>query len=96
YLGFLVSGLALSNLFYGYQNWVVTYATPDQRPIYAGLFNTVAAVISMIAPLIAGTIVQNIGYGTLFGTAVVMVLGALFVTLRYVRNPQIERVAEPA
>jgi MFS family permease len=92
YLGFLMSGLALSNLFLSYQNWVITYASPDQRPTYAGLFNTVAAGISLLAPFIAGTIAQYIGYEALFVVALVMVLSALFVTLRYVRNPRVETV----
>lgn len=88
YLGFLVSGLTVHNLFVGYLNWVITYTTPDQRPIYAGLFNTLTAVISLIAPLIGGTIAQHIGYEALFVVALVMVLGALFVTLRYIdRKP---------
>lgn len=86
YLGFLMSGLAVSNLFLSYQNWVVTYATADQRPVYAGLFNTIAAVISLIAPILGGTIAQQLGYEALFVVALMMALSALFVTLRYVSN----------
>jgi MFS family permease len=92
YFGFLVSGLSVSNLFLSYQNWVITYASPDQRPIYAGLFNTVTAVISLIAPIIAGTIAQQLGYEALFAVALVLVFCALFVTLRYVPNPSGEPV----
>jgi predicted MFS family arabinose efflux permease len=88
YLGFLMFGLTLSNLGLSYQNWVVTYADPDQRPIYIGLFNTVGAVTVLISPIIGGTIAQNFGYEPLFGVALMMVLGALFITLRYVRNPK--------
>jgi MFS family permease len=93
YFGFLMSGLALSNLFLSYFNWVVGYANPDQRPIYAGLFNTMAAVISLLAPFIAGTIAQHIGYEALFIVAIVMGCSALFVTLRYIPNPRV--VEEP-
>ncbi|MBI1280333.1 MAG: hypothetical protein GC179_19580 [Anaerolineaceae bacterium] len=88
YFGFFVSGVALSNLGFSYQNWVITYATPDQRPTYAGLFNTISAVISLIAPFIAGTIAQILGYEALFVVAIVMVSCALFVAVRYVSNPQ--------
>ncbi len=90
YLGFLVSGLTVGNLFVSYQNWVITYATPDQRPIYAGLFNTITALISLIAPFIGGTIAQQAGYETLFGVALAMVLSAWFVALRYIHEPQRE------
>ena len=96
YLGFLVSGLTVGNLFMSYMNWVITYATPDQRPIYAGLFNTVAAVISLIVPFIGGTIAQQIGYEALFVVALAMVLCALFVTLRYIRSPRAEQAVEIA
>jgi MFS family permease len=89
YVGFLISGLALSNLFLSYQNWVITYANPDQRPTYAGLFNTISALISLIAPLISGTIAQTLGYEALFIVAIVMVLCALFVGLRYVSSPHL-------
>ena len=88
YAGFLVSGMALSNLFMSYLNWVVSYATPDQRPVYAGLFNTISAVTSLVAPITAGIIAQNIGHEALFSVALVMGLCALYVTVRYIRNPQ--------
>lgn len=92
YIGFLVAGITVSNLFFSYINWIVTYASADQRPIYAGLFNTIAAVISLIAPLIGGTIAQHIGYEALFVVAIFMVYSALFVTLRYIPNVSKEKV----
>jgi MFS family permease len=64
----------------------VTYATPDRRPIYAGLFNTISALASLAAPIIGGTIAQRLGYEPLFVVSLFMGLGALFVTLRFVRN----------
>jgi MFS family permease len=95
YFGFLMSGLALANLSFSYQNWVISYAAPENRPIYAGLFNTVAALIAMIAPFIAGTIVQNLGYEAVFIVAIVMIFSALYVTLRHLRAPK-SVVAAPA
>lgn len=86
YFGFLMSGIAMMNLVIAYQNWVVTYATPDQRPVYVGLFNTIAAVISLVSPIIGGLIAQNLGYEPLFAVSLVMVMGALFVTVRYLRS----------
>jgi MFS family permease len=87
YVGFFMSGLTVSNLFLGYQNWVVSYASADQRPIYIGLFNTLSAVISLVAPILGGTIAQHVGYEGLFDIALSMAIGALFVTLRFVQNP---------
>lgn len=85
YFGFLISGLATGDLLSGYLNWVVGYASPDERPIYVGLSNTVAAMFSLIAPLIGGAIAQNLGYLPLFVVSLVMALSALFVTLRFLR-----------
>jgi len=96
YFGYLMSGLAVSNLMFSYQNWIVTYATPDRRPIYVGLFNTITAVISLVAPIIGGTIAQHIGYRPLFAVSLVMALSALFVTLRFLRNPQTDETSEAA
>jgi len=75
-----------SHLFLSYQNFVVTYAPMDRRPVYAGLFNTIAAVISLVSPLIGGTIAQHVGYQALFVVALIMVLGALLVTLRFIHS----------
>ena len=94
YFGFLVSGLVTSSLFSGYLNWIVGYADPDQRPIYVGLSNTMIAVFALIAPIIGGTIAQNLGYRPLFAVSLVMVLGALFVSLRFLRNTRMEETRE--
>jgi MFS family permease len=90
YIGFLVSGLANgSNLFAGFLNWVVGYANPDQRPLYVGLSNTITALVSLIAPVIGGTIAQHLGYRPLFVVSLTMALATLFITIRYLRaRPQ--------
>ncbi len=89
YIGFLIAGLATTDLAFGFLNWVVGYADADQRPLYVGLSNTVAALISLIAPFIAGTIVQTLGYRPLFAVALVMALSALGVALRFMREPEV-------
>ncbi|MCC6802030.1 MAG: MFS transporter [Anaerolineae bacterium] len=97
YAGFLLSGLAASgNLMSSYLNWIVGYASPDQRPIYVGLSNTVAAVISFVAPIIGGVIAQSFGYQPLFLVSLVMAVGALVVTLRNLRETPAEQPPEVA
>lgn len=98
YIGFLVSGLAnSSNLFAGFLNWVVGYAHPDQRPLYVGLANTITAVVSLITPLISGTIAQQLGYRPLFAVSLAMALGTLFITIRFLRaGPQAAPVVASA
>ncbi len=86
YFGFLVSGLATSgNLLSCFVNWVVGYAHHDQRPVYVGLSNTIAAVVSFVAPFIGGALAQYIGYQPLFILSLLLSLIALFVSLRMLR-----------
>jgi MFS family permease len=96
YFGFLMSGLTLSNLFLSFQHFVISYATADRRPIYAGLFNTIAAVTSLTAPFIAGTIAQGAGYRVLFVVALIMAVLALYVSLRHLQQPRDETELVPA
>ena len=92
YFGFLVSGLATgSNLFSCFVNWVVDYASPDQRPIYVGLSNTVVATTALVAPFIGGTIAQNLGLRPLFVLSLGLALSALFVTLRFLEDAPPEK-----
>ena len=92
YIGFFTFGLAFSNLFAAYLNWIIMHASPEQRPIYTGLFNTVAAGTVLIAPLIGGTLAQAVGYEAVFVVALLMILGAFFVVMRVIHEP---RAAQP-
>ena len=90
YTGFLLSGIAVSIWNSSYLNWIVGYAPPGERPNYVGLSNTLTAVFSFIAPLIGGTIVQTAGYAPVFAVALLMALGALMVTVRYLGHVRME------
>lgn len=95
YLAFLAGGVAAGCLGFSFINWMIMYATPDQRPIYSGLFNSVSAVGLVAAPLIGGSLVETLGYEAVFTAALVMILGALVITLRF-RMPQPSVVDSPA
>ncbi|MCA1553643.1 MAG: MFS transporter, partial [Chloroflexi bacterium] len=92
YVGFFISGLMTSIWLSGYLNWIVGYADSDRRPAYVGLSNTLAALSALSAPFIGGTIVQYLGYRPLFALALLMVLSALFVTLRHLPNTPMQAV----
>ena len=85
--GFFVSGLATSNLFFGFQNWLVDHVTPKELPACVGLTNTVAAVVSLISPVFGSIIAHHAGFETLFSVSLVLALAALFVMLRYIHRP---------
>ena len=86
--GFLVSGLATSNLFFGYQNWLVEHAVPEELPACVGLSNTITAVVSLLAPVIGGSIARYAGFEVLFAVALLLALAALFVMLRFIHQPR--------
>jgi MFS family permease len=83
YFAFLIGGVVGSTLFLCFINWLIAYATPDQRPIYSGLFNSVSAMGLLMAPLVGGLLVEILGYEAVFMVALVMMSSALFVVLRH-------------
>lgn len=87
YFGFLLSGVAVSNLMFAYQNWILTHAPADERPIYIGLSNTIIAVVTMISPIIGGIIIEQGTYSILFLTALVMALGAFLAMNSLAKAP---------
>jgi len=76
--GFILSGIMI----------VFEFTTPDLRPTYIGMSNTIIGVVSATAPLIGGLLAGAIGYQTLF--VVASVIGAVsLVLLRWtVRDPR--------
>jgi MFS family permease len=88
YLTFLASGFSLSSLGFGFMNWVIIYATPDDRPVYTGLFNSVSAVSVLTVPLLGGTIVEILGYEAAFVVSLAAVVAELYVALRYLQAPE--------
>jgi MFS family permease len=93
YLGFLVYGVAASNLLISLLNWLVNYAGAERRPVYVGLSNTIAALALLVAPIIGGTIVARLGYEVLFGTTLLVVASAMVLTWRVLRNTVRDRAA---
>lgn len=81
YVAFLMNGVALGCLGISFINWVILYATPEQRPVYAGLFNSMSAVGLLAAPLIGGALVELVGYEAAFVAALLSLGGALAVFL---------------
>lgn len=96
YVGFFASGLALANLFTSYLQWIIMYATPEQRPVYTGLFNSVSAATLLLAPVLGGTIVEAVGYEAVFAGALILALSAFFVVVRYIQAPRPMRAGAEA
>lgn len=88
YFGYFAAGMALSNLFSAYLNWIIMHASHDQRPVYTGLFNTVAAVTLLTSPVLGGAITEFLGYEAVFIAALIMISSASFVVTRYIQAPR--------
>ncbi|MBN1565958.1 MAG: MFS transporter, partial [Anaerolineae bacterium] len=96
YIAFIVMGIVSGFLEFSFVNWVIMYATPDQRPIYSGLFNTVYAVALLLAPIPGGMLVEALGYEAIFIVALLSVIAAFFVSIRYVEAPENRSKTESA
>lgn len=83
YVAFLTGGVAGGSLGISFLNWVISYATPEQRPVYAGLFNSLSAVSLLVAPLVGGSLVEEAGYEAAFVVALVVLASAFVVLTRY-------------
>ena len=68
------AGQNLANLTY-----LLDIAPERERPAYVGLVNTTLGVVSFV-PLIGGTLVDHVGFQTLFVIAFFIALGAVFAS----------------
>jgi MFS family permease len=76
--GFMLSGIMIA----------FEFSTPDLRPTYIGLNNTVSGIAAGVAPLIGGWLAGAAGYRPLFAVACATGLAG-FALLRWsVREPR--------
>jgi len=65
--------------------------TAAEHPTYVGLGNTLLAPVMFFAPLVAGVMVDALGFGSVFGVAAAFGATALGLLLGRVRDPRHER-----
>lgn len=83
--GFMLSGIMI----------VFEFSTPDVRPTYIGLNNTVAGAVNVVAPLLGGWLAGAVGYRALFAVAFAIGLAGFALLHWSVREPrQIQSVAK--
>jgi MFS family permease len=87
YAAFALRGASFAGLFLSMM-FVMEFCTPEVRPTYIGLSNTVGGAVAALAPLLGGTLASVFGYPALFATTLVVGLSA-FAMLRWlVRDPR--------
>jgi MFS family permease len=76
--GFMLSGMMIA----------FEFSSPDMRPTYIGLNNTVGGVAAAIAPLIGGWLAGAMGYRVLFFVAFAIGLAGFAILRWWVREPR--------
>ena len=67
---------------------VFEFSTPDVRPTYIGLNNTVGGAVNVVAPLLGGWLAGAAGYRALFALAFVIGLAGFALLHWSVREPR--------
>lgn len=80
-VAFIGSGFFLASLTIGYTNYLMDISPEDKRPSYMG-FSTAFTLPLALAPLLYGWAADIFGYQPIFITALVLVLGALYLFLQ--------------
>jgi MFS family permease len=76
--GFWLSGIMI----------VFEFSTPEERPTYIGLNNTVTGVVTSLAPMLGGWLAGVLGYQALFVVAFVIGLAGFALLHQSVREPR--------
>jgi len=76
--GFMLSGIMI----------VFEFTTPERRPTYIGLNNTVIGVFSAVMPMIGGWLAKDYDYPTMFAIALIFGIIALVLLRFWVREPR--------
>jgi MFS family permease len=83
FLGVSIAGDSVSGI-----NIIVEFCTPENRPTYIGLTNTLLAPAKALGPVIGGLLATWAGYGGVFFLAIlVSVAGGIFLAA-WVREPR--------
>jgi MFS family permease len=87
---FFLSGAVNAGTFISSISIVYEFTTPENRPTYIGLANTIPGIVVALAPLIGGWLAGSLGYRSMFILAAV-IAAASWVLLRFaVREPRKE------
>ncbi len=84
---FVFWGVSLAADLVSNMSIMMEFSSPQDRPTYIGLSNTLLAISTFLAPIGAGLLVERVGYREMFGVAIVVaILGAMLIGF-WVKNP---------
>jgi hypothetical protein len=77
---YVMLGVVNSVRMLGFTNYLLEIAPDGMHPVYIGLGNTIAGVLTM-APMIGGWLLEATSYATLFSVTTVIVAAGFLVSL---------------
>ncbi len=80
--GFIISGIMI----------VFEFCTPEVRPTYIGLSNSIIGIFSGVSPLVGGFLANDLGFPWLFGISLGIMLTGLALLHFYVYEPRHESI----
>lgn len=83
---FLIAGASQSGRSIGLMALLLDLAPPQERASYIGFVNTVLGLVSFL-PIVAGTLIDRIGFEAIFVTAAGLLLWGYLTTLGWKRAP---------
>jgi MFS family permease len=88
YLVFALMSFAHSGEYIADQNFAMEFGTEENRPTYIGMSKTLTGPFFLLAPIIGGSLVQFLGYKSMFMTALIMAVISFTVIKFFVRDPR--------
>ena len=93
---FMLVNAAGAGLMIASMSIVMEFSSPEEVPTFSALANTILALPVLVAPLLGGWLVQGLGYGALFGAAIVFLCAGLALLHFGVREPRLVRAEQVA
>jgi len=88
YLVFALMSFAHSGEYIADQNFAMEFGTEENRPTYIGMSKTLTGPFFLLAPIIGGSLVQFLGYKSMFMAALIMAIISFTVIKFFVRDPR--------
>jgi len=88
YVVFFLMGIANAARTLGDFNLAMEFGGEDQRPLYIGLFRAMTGTVGLLAPMIAGVLIQLLGYEVTFILSLGFAALGLVTFYRGVRDPR--------
>lgn len=96
YAVFALAGISTAALWTTSMALTAEFGNDSNRPYYIGLANTLVAPATLVAPLIAGWLVDTSGFETMFAVAAICGLATAALTIFGLREPSEVTIRQPA